>query len=186
MRKKHTCLIILLAGALLLGGCQQAKKPGAPPKTAPAPGQVTESDERVLANRFSSIAKEVNGVNQATVVVAMADASLGLGKSSPDKTGTDKSLEEAKHHPGKMVVMVGLTLNPNNKGNEESQQNVKNAVKERILKSDKKVSDVLVTTDPNMVKKINDVAAGLLEGKPILSYAKSASELGKAMKNKVK
>ncbi|CFX09622.1 Sporulation lipoprotein YhcN/YlaJ-like [Syntrophomonas zehnderi OL-4] len=185
MRKKYSSLIILLAGVLLLGGCQQAKKP-VPPDTAPAPRQVTESDERVLANRFSSLAKEVNGVNQATVVVAMADASLGLGKTTPDKNDTDKSLEEAKHHPGKMVVMVGLTLNDHAMGNERRQQNVKNAVKKRILKSDEKVSDVLVTTDPNMVKKINDVAAGLLEGKPILSYAKSASELGKAMKGKVK
>lgn len=179
--KARTLLFILLAGALLLGGCQQAKKPVAPEKTTPSnPSQVTESDKRVMANRFSSIAQGVEGVNQATVVVTTADASLG------NTTGTTKRLTNTNGQGGKMVVMVGLTLNSKTMASTTNQQSVKNTVRTRILKSDKRISDVLVTTDANMVKKINDVAAGLIEGKPVLSYAKSAAELGKMMKNQVK
>lgn len=174
--KIRMLLFLFIAGIFLLGGCGQAKKPIAPQKTTPGnPSQVTESDKRVMANRFSNIAQEVDGVSKATVVVASADATIGQGNKNLSNTST-----------GKMVVMVGLTLDANTKASEAKQQTAMNTVKKRILESDKRITDVLVTADPNMVKKINDVAAGLIEGKPVLTYARSAAELGKMMKTKVK
>ncbi len=176
--KLRLFLFILLAGVLFLGGCQQAKKPITPQKTTPTnPTQVTESDKRVMANRFSSIAQGVEGVKQATVVVTTADASMG-------QTTATKAVNNTKS--GKMVVMVGLTLDSKSMSTTAKQQTIKDTVRTRISDSDKRISNVLVTTDANMVKKINDVAAGLIEGKPVLSYAKSAAELGKMMKTQVK
>lgn len=174
--KVRALLLILLAGILILGGCQQAKKPVTPQKTTPTnPNQVTESDKRVMANRFSNIAQGVAGVTKATVVVAAANASMG---------GTTAATPTSKN--GKMVVMVGLILDSKSMSDTAKQQSIRNMVKTRILKSDSRITDVLVTTDANMVKKINDVAAGLIEGKPVLSYAKSAAELGKMMKKQAK
>jgi hypothetical protein len=82
--------------------------------------------------------------------------------------------------------MVGITLNTEVMASATQQASTKKMVKQKILDSDKRVTDVLVTSDANMVKKINDVAAGLIEGKPVLSYARSAAELGKMMKEQVK
>ena len=180
--KVRMVLVLFIAGVFLLGGCQQAKKPVTPQKTTPTnPSQVTESDKRVMANRFSNIAQGVEGVTKATVVIASADATIG--QTTGNKVTTTST---TKTTGSKMVVMVGLTLDSKANASAAKQQTVRNTVKTRILASDKRITDVLVTADANMVKKINDVAAGLIEGKPVLTYAKSAAELGKTMKTQVK
>lgn len=184
--KIRMLLFVLIAGILLTAGCQQAKKPYSAPKTTPSsPTQVTESDKRIMANRFSEIAKAVPGVMKATVVVAGADAAMSNAASS-SKTSTTATSKLSTTSSGKIVVMVGLTLNTQNMATAAKQQSTKKMVKQRIQSNDKRVTDVLVTTDANMVKKINDVAAGLIEGKPVLSYARSAAELGKMMKTQMK
>ncbi|HPF19817.1 MAG TPA: YhcN/YlaJ family sporulation lipoprotein [Syntrophomonas sp.] len=175
---------VLMALILLTSGCQQAQKPystpNANPNATPAhPIQVTESDKRIMANRFSELAKTVPGVVNATVVVAGADAAA-------KGTSTNATKEISTSSPGKIVVMVGITLNTEVMASATQQASTKKMVKQKILDSDKRVTDVLVTSDANMVKKINDVAAGLIEGKPVLSYARSAAELGKMMKEQVK
>jgi len=172
LKNKAVLILVLFMAGLFPGGCQTAKKPTTP-QTNPA--QVTESDKRVMANRFSTIAQQVDGVSKATVVVANAEAAMGTS-----------SANEAAKTNGKMVVMVGLTLNSQTSASSAKQKTVMNTVKQKILADDKRITDVLVTADPNMVKKINDVAAGLIEGKPVLSYAKSAAELGRMMKNQTK
>lgn len=175
--KARLLLFFFLTGIFLLAGCQTAKKPATEKKTSPS--QVTESDKRVMANNFSNIAMGVEGVNKATVVIASADATVG------QTTGSEVTAKGNKNG-GKMIVMVGLVLNPQANASAAKQNTAKNTVKTKILASDKRIDDVLVTTDANMVKKINDVAAGLIEGKPVLSYAKSAAELGKMMKTQLK
>lgn len=173
--KVRMVLFFFIAGVILLGGCQQAKKPVAPQKITPTNhSQVTESDKRVMANRFSNIAQGVEGVEKATVVVSSADAAIG---QTTDNTNT---------MDGKMVVMVGLTLDAKATASTDKREAAKNTVKKHILASDKRIAEVLLTADANMVKKVNDVAAGLIEGKPVLTYAKSATELGKTMKTQEK
>lgn len=182
MKKKQWLLFILMAVFLISAGCKQSQKPYTKPDTTPSnPAQVTESDKRIMANRFSEIAKAVPGVINATVVVAGADAAMDINKTST--TATSKLSTKST---SKIVVMVGLTLNSQTMSTAAKQANVKKMVKQRISSSDKRVTDVLVTTDPNMVKKINDVASGLIEGKPVLSYARSAAELGRMMKEQMK
>lgn len=184
MNKKRWLLFILVAIFLIPAGCKQAQKPYTNPAPTPSnPVQVTESDKRIMANRFSEIAKEVPGVINATIVVAGADAAMG--KSAP-KTSTTATSELSTDSASRIVVMAGLTLNSESMSTAAKQADVKKIVKQKISDNDKRVTDVLVTTDANMVKKINDVASGLIGGKPVLSYARSAAELGKMMKEQMK
>lgn len=181
MRKTRLLLFVFIAVMLVISGCQQAQKPNTTPNTNPQPNpaQVTESDKRIMANRFSELAKSVPGVLNATVVVAGADAAMnGTSTTATKKVSTGSN--------GKIVVMVGLTLNAQRMASANQQASTKQMVKQKIQGSDKRVTDVLVTTDANMVKKINDVASGLIEGKPVHSYARSAAELGKMMKGQMK
>lgn len=183
MKKRTLLLFVFIAALVITSGCQQAKKPYTAPKPTPSsPTQVTESDKRIMANRFSEIAKAVPGVINATVVVAGADAAM----DTSSKTSTTATSKLSASSASKIVVMVGLTLNNDSRTTDAKQQSVNNMVKQKIKSSDKRITDVLVTTDANMVKKINDVAAGLIEGKPVLSYARSAAELGRMMKEQMK
>lgn len=73
--------------------------------------------------------------------------------------------------------MVGITV----KSGSDSDQ-VKAAVADKLKVSDKRVSHVLVTTDPNLVKKINDVAAGLIDGKPFQTMKDEVNAINQQIK----
>jgi len=46
-----------------------------------------------------------------------------------------------------------------------------------LTASDRRISQVLVTTDPNLIKRINDVAAGIIEGKPIQNFQTEINDI---------
>ncbi|NLW91251.1 MAG: hypothetical protein GXY34_06580 [Syntrophomonadaceae bacterium] len=80
------------------------------------------------------------------------------------------------------VVMVGVTLNQATSGSASKAVTTKNMVAKRIKASDKKIGQVLVTTDPGLIKRLNDVAAGIIEGKPIQSFDKDIKDLNNRLK----
>jgi YhcN/YlaJ family sporulation lipoprotein len=142
---------------LLVTGCQQQKKPITPRTKAAEqydPSQLNPTDRRVISNRLSDVAATVKGVQRAIVVLA-------------------------SDNKNKMVVLVGLTLTPD--ATNKSQQ-IKSATADKIKKSDKRITQVLVTTDPNMTKRISDIAAGIIQGKPVKSYARDVDELTRSLK----
>jgi hypothetical protein len=55
-------------------------------------------------------------------------------------------------------------------------------VKTKIMGSDPRVSEVLVTTNPDMIKKLQDVAAGVIQGQPLQSYAQDINDLDKGIR----
>ncbi len=154
------CLILLLLGA----GCQQAGKKPLPEQNMKS---LSASDMRIMASRFSTLAEEVEGVMTATVIVDKADAIQSTGKTSETRD---------------IVAMVGLNLSDTSLKGTDREKTIKEMVRKKILDSDKRVTEVLVTTDANTVKKIKDVAAGVISGKATKSYAKDVNELNKILK----
>jgi YhcN/YlaJ family sporulation lipoprotein len=148
--------IVLVLVTLLLPGCQSAKKPLLPQSdtnNTTKLAQLSPSERRILTNRLSNIATEVNGVRRAIVVLS-----------------SDNNKE--------LVALVGLTLN---EGSASQAQAIKAAVIKKVKGVDRRVTQVLATTDPNMVKRIGDIAAGIIEGKPIKSYARDVNELNRML-----
>jgi hypothetical protein len=78
--------------------------------------------------------------------------------------------------------MVGVTLNAAAMKDNNLQNNIKEEVKNKIMQSDQKVNEVLVTTNPDMIKKLQDVAAGVIQGQPLQSYAQEITELDKGIR----
>jgi hypothetical protein len=73
-----------------------------------------------------------------------------------------------------IVVMVGLTLDDNRNMNE---MDIKRRVANRIKNSDPRISQVLVTTDQNLMQRINNVASGLVKGIPIDNFRNDLNDL---------
>lgn len=149
-------LVMLLVG--VVSGCQTEKKPVQPSRnstggTGMDPAKLSSSEKRILTDRFSNIANTVKGVQKSTVIL-----------SSDNKN--------------QMVILAGLTLTSQTRSKE---QEIKKTVAEKIKNNDQRVSEVLVTTDPNMIKRMSDIAAGIIEGKPIKSYARDVNELKKSL-----
>jgi hypothetical protein len=205
-------LCVLLTTVICVSGCGKTAQKPAPDNTSNSGVQQTsDADKRVMASHFSNLAMNVNGVQKATVVVSASTTASPLTTSSdpnsvpgltpanngatttpnPDTTGTagsdisgvsSKSGEIPDVTSGKLVVMVGLNLNAAAMQDKNQENKIKEEVKAKIMESDQRVNEVLVTTNADMIKKLQDVAAGVIQGKPLQSYAQDINELDKSIR----
>lgn len=221
MPKRVLILISLfLSFLIILGGCAQAnRKPLSPEQRQANPvEEVSDSEKRVMASRFSNLAKSTDGVQQATVVVS--SASLAKKTTSPnstispdndiaspnnptprqspvadskiaelnrgdtdDPTGTnDPTGTTTTVRTASIVVMLGLTLDSQLSANPDKEKEIKEMVKKKIKDNDGRVREVLVTSNPDMIAKLKDVAAGILDGKAIQSYAQDVNDLSSELR----
>lgn len=167
LHKIFRVLGVITLSAFLMGGlvgCQQtAKKPTprqesmekrSPSPTAPVRKPVTtitNTEAKRIADRLAKEAVKVRGVDKAAVVV--------------DTTGTRPN------------AYVGLELKTGVRGEETKQ--VKMNVEKRLKSAEPRLHSVNVTSDPDLVKRIQDIAAGIGKGKPITTFASELKELGR-------
>lgn len=169
MRSKALTILVLitLVSSLAVAGCAQGRKPAKRPVTprestttrdatltrkAQTPAtSATTTEARKLADMLTKRAVAVKGVRSSTVVV------------QPTNNG--------------YTALVGLTLNPDVKG--DRTEAVKKEVGNKLDKADKRVTRVLVTTNPDLVRRLEDIARGVLAGKPVKSFADEISEVTK-------
>ncbi|MDD4801370.1 MAG: hypothetical protein PHF24_00310 [Syntrophomonas sp.] len=176
MAKKATIwLYVFLCLVIFMGGCgSNPQKPlgNQPDNQMNTPQQTNDAEKRIMANRFSTLAMETEGVQKATAVVTATSELAG----SPVTTKPEPIGE-------KFVVMIGLTLNSNITQDKSKEMAIKEQVKAKIMADNQKVSEVLLTSDPDMIKKLQDIAAGVIQGKPMQSYAQNVDELNNSLRN---
>jgi len=195
-----------------MSGCGKTAQKPAPESTPNSGvEQTSDADKRIMASRFSNLAMNVNGVQKATVVVSstltaspqnissdpnsvpgLTPANNGANPTpNPETTNIPGSDITGISGPngeipdvtaGRLVVMVGLNLNAAAMQDKNQENKIKEEVKAKIMESDQKVTEVLVTTNPDMIKKLQDVAAGVIQGKPLQSYAQDINELDKGIR----
>lgn len=164
MRRALVLLLCLGLLAAMAAGCQKpAQKPEAP---KPETSGLTTSDHRVISDKLSKQAKQVEGVQNATVVLTEVDGDTVSPSPTPGETQVTG-----------LVAMVGVTTKPN-----ADEKQVKEAVEKKLKAADSRVSNVLVTTDPNLIRKINDVAAGLIDGKPFQTMKDDINAINQQIK----
>lgn len=240
MRKRIVWLIsVLFVLSMLMLGCQQAaQRPyNTNDNNNQTANEMTENERRVLAGRLSNLAEEVDGVKEASVIVAdvgitqnnsttdtmpnnttnnntntntntrrtnMSDNNTGTTNTNtpgasdrilpPDNNNnnadtnpnTRTGINTNNVSPNNLIVMVGITMEDNNKNNDAANmKTTKQTVANRLKQSDSRISQVLVTGDPGMIKRINDVAAGLLEGKPINNFTDDIRNLGRDLEKEM-
>jgi len=169
LRGKALPILILIAiiSALIIAGCgrdeQVPKRPVTPrektttedatlTRRAQQPStQATATEARKMADKLTNKAVEVKGVRSATVVVQPAN--------------------------NRYTVLVGLTLDSEVK--EAQTSAIKKEVSEKLSQTDKRIDRVLVTSNPDLVKRIEDIARGILGGKPVQSFADEITEVTK-------
>jgi YhcN/YlaJ family sporulation lipoprotein len=109
------------------------------------------SESRRLADKLTNLVVEIDGVRSATIVVQPANNNFS--------------------------ALVGATLNSNVEG--ESATAIKDKITSTIKQADKRITRVMVTTNPDLVKRIEDIARGVLAGKPIQSFGDEITDLTK-------
>ncbi len=185
MRKIFILLLCVSFLLISLMGCQTtSKKPMTPTRkpgvTTKKPStEMTASERRVMANKLSKMAENVKGVKRASVIVS------SIGMTNTGTTATTNKMTNtnaARTNYSGQVVMVGLTLDPTATRDAATINKIKSTVANKLKASDRRISQVLVTTDPNLIKRINDVAAGIIEGKPIQNFQSDINDISSKLK----
>lgn len=171
MRINRVLIALGIALIMLVGGCGNPESKPVPDRT-PSTNQtdrqgMTASERRVLADKLSRTAESVEGVNTATVVMSDIAVAKDTGSGASNNTMTNG-----------LIVMVGVNIQE-----QASEEKVKKEIRSKLKAVDKNISQVLVTSDPELVKRINDVAAGIIQGKPIQDFDTDIKEIGKKLKD---
>jgi len=172
MRKNLWVLLLVAIFISTVWGCGgEAAKPNQPNNkitqnkgTTPVTPQ--PNNERVMADRLANLASQVKGVKAATVVVNR-NTTGNNNNMGTNNTTTNNSF----------TAMVGIELNSDIKGS--ASESVKKQVADKIKSNEKQVTKVLVTTDPDLITRLKDIASGVINGKPVSSFATEIEELAR-------
>jgi YhcN/YlaJ family sporulation lipoprotein len=150
-------LLFLVAGLCFAGGCRIEREPArSPAPTSP----VTPAPERKpmptdpretsrLADSLASEAREVEGVQRATIVLAGNTCYVGLDlKDGVERQQTNRVMEQ---------------------------------VAERLKKTEPRLERVMVSTDPDVFTRLQRIASGIEEGRPISAFTKELGEMNERM-----
>lgn len=126
-----------------------------------------DDDDRVTRNRTNN---NQAANNRTTNNLANNNANPNTAQNPP--AGTNVS---------GLMVMVGLSLDQGMNSADKANE-IKKTVANKLKASDKRISQVLVTTDPGLVQRLSDVAAGIIQGRPIQGYQEDINELTRSMR----
>ena len=182
MNRKPMLLVlsILLVLSLLLAGCSPFQRPAPEQQPAPAPapapgdpvapenrqdpediqrpgqpaprsqpGQQPGPDAMNLANRVADMATDVEGVDNAVVVVISN------------------------------MAMIGITMEDNADGREtEVKEEVASVIEER----EPSIVNAYVSADPDIVRQLEEISAGIERGEPISTFFDQITEVLQRMR----
>jgi YhcN/YlaJ family sporulation lipoprotein len=113
-------------------------------------------------------------------------------KMTPDKQRADRIAREATQIKGvrKTVVVVsgktafiGLDLETREGA---ASKRVKDQVARRVTTAEPSLKTVNVTADPDLVTRLRKVADGINKGKPVSSFSRELSEIGRRIEPKMR
>jgi len=144
----------------LTAGCTTARKPATPARPAPAP---TAPGPTVGTQPLPTTPAEANRLAQK--LAAEAHRVAGVKSATVILTGN--------------TAIVGLDLKPGVKSADIG--TIKTEVARRVKAADKRIRSVQVTTDPKMIARIQNVARGIAQGKPVSSFKTQVNEILKSI-----
>ena len=201
--------LIIVLGFFIIGcqtAAQRPMTPEQPQQQDTTDRAMTETERRDLANRLSRLAEEVEGVERAAVIVSTIDVTQNdrtidsnrnpvtpgtttnnprvmpgqprNDMNNPNMPRTINPGTDMDNANGGIIVMVGLSLNKNVDTADKTNE-IKRTVVNRLRANDRRISQVLVTTDPNLITRINDVANGIIQGRPIQTFERDINDIGR-------
>lgn len=160
MGNKKVMLIVamLLILAVALSGCRPAQRP------APVPQQTLP--DRDMRDRNGPVDMEPNGANQE------------LGARADRIVNAVVKLDEVKSATvviSETTALVGVNLTNTTKG--EMNSEIKRQIEETVKRTDREITRVSVTADPDIFKRIENIARETGRGRPLSGFGREIEEL---------
>ncbi|MDK2805126.1 YhcN/YlaJ family sporulation lipoprotein [Thermoanaerobacterium thermosaccharolyticum] len=172
MKKTRNILLILLtlimALSISLTGCKATKKPSptrytpTTPRTtpAPSPGMTTPAPSRTPTTPAPAkrpVPQSTRAAKIATNVAKLPE----VNKATVVISGN--------------TAIVGIDMKASVQGTHETQ--VKKKVEKTVRDTDKSIKNVSVTSDPDLYKRIDNIAKGIAAGRPLSEFTKQITEI---------
>ncbi|MBP2071353.1 YhcN/YlaJ family sporulation lipoprotein [Thermoanaerobacterium butyriciformans] len=172
MKKTRNILLILLtlimALSISLTGCKATKKPSptrytpTTPRTtpAPSPGMTTPAPSRTPTTPTPAkrpVPQSTRAAKIATNVAKLPE----VNKATVVISGN--------------TAIVGIDMKASVQGTHETQ--VKKKVEKTVRDTDKSIKNVSVTSDPDLYKRIENIAKGIAAGRPLSEFTKQITEI---------
>ncbi len=153
MKKRNVLILALMALVVFaaVGGCSAARRPAPPGQTPQNPNAALPADPR----ESNALAKRLAA--KAADVPGVKDAVVVL-------FGTN--------------AYVGLNMEPNQEGRTKE---VEREAAMRVKRADNRIRRVLVTSDPDLVTRLDKIARGIARGRPASAFVDEFSTLNKRM-----
>lgn len=172
MKKTRNILLILLtlimALSISLTGCKATKKPSptrytpTTPRTtpAPSPGMTTPAPSRTPTTP-APVKRPVPQSTRAAKIATNVAKLPEVNKATVVVSGN--------------TAIVGIDMKASVQGTHETQ--VKKKVEKTVRDTDKGIKNVSVTSDPDLYKRIENIAKGIAAGRPLSEFTKQITEI---------
>lgn len=92
-------------------------------------------------------------------------------------TVTDDNNRNMAAPGGGVLAVIGASVNDNIKSNPQTWDQIQNKIVGNVKASDGRISQVYVTADPQIITKIDQIAAAILQGEPASTYENDIKDI---------
>ncbi|AEM79019.1 sporulation lipoprotein, YhcN/YlaJ family [Thermoanaerobacter thermohydrosulfuricus] len=175
MKKIKSIITIMLIGIMIMvsmAGCKTATKKPTPARYTPAPTRTTPAPSKT-APGYTTPAP-----------TTPTPAPTAVRKPTPESVRASKIASNVAKIPevNKATVVisgtnaiVGVDMKARVQGAHET--DVKKKIEKTVKDTDKSIKRVYITADPDLYKRIDNIAKGISEGRPVSEFAKQISEI---------
>lgn len=158
---------------MFLGGCHKAnqqQKPLNPKNKQDNLLEISNSEQRIMASKISNLSEEVEGVNRAAVIITRSkiiDKNF-IKKAQKEKQKGDK--QNIALPDGGLIVIIGAGVNEKMHEDSDEWGKVHDELINKVKSADISISQVYATIDPEIVGKIDNIAAATLQGESVSKH----------------
>lgn len=160
MKKIKSIITIMLIGIMIMvsmAGCKTATRKPTPARYTPAPTRTTPAPSKTP----TAVKKPTTESARASRIASNVAKIPEVNKATVVVYGS--------------TALVGVDLKARVQGTLET--DVKKKIEKTVKDTDKSITRVYVTADPDLYKRIDNIAKGISEGRPVSEFAKQISEI---------
>ncbi|MFU0800857.1 MAG: YhcN/YlaJ family sporulation lipoprotein [Xylanivirga thermophila] len=170
-RKCNLAIVFLLIVIFVVSGCKANRRPS--PQTTP---NQTPKQTRVTPPTTPRVTTPKTTTPKTTPKATTDNKSyMDRANKIADKVASLKEIESSTCVITGNTAMVGVQFNKQYKG--KTTDDIKDQVDKVVKNTDKKIDRVVVSADPDVVKRLEDMLTDIGKGKPISGFAKEMNEL---------
>ncbi|KHO62822.1 sporulation protein [Thermoanaerobacter sp. YS13] len=176
MKKIKSIITIMLIGIMIMvsmAGCKTATKKPAPARYTPAPTRTTPAPSKT-APGYTTPAPRTPTMPAPTPVRKPTTESVRASKIASNVAKIPE-VNKATVVVSGSTALVGVDMKARVQGTHET--DVKKKIEKTIKNTDKSITRVYVTSDPDLYKRIDNIARGISAGRPVSEFAKQISEI---------